>query len=100
LIGLVGAVDGIVQAQAAADASYFMSISPTRFSSEQREAIAATLLKAYRWQYIVSGAMEPRFRKVLFSLLNEAQATRINDALAPLTYAVPVNPEVALPMAA
>ncbi len=60
----------------------------------------ATLLKAYRWQYIVSGVMEPRFRKVLFGLVDETQAARIQAALAPLTYAVPSQPEMPLPMAA
>jgi hypothetical protein len=44
--------------------------------------------------------MEPRFQQVLFSLVDEAQATRIQNALAPLTYAVPQQPEVPLPMAA
>jgi hypothetical protein len=47
------------------------------------------VLKAYRWQYIVSGAMDPRFRKVLFSLVDDAQGARIQQALAPLGYAVP-----------
>ena len=27
--------------------------------------VAATVLKAYRWQYIVSGAIHPHFQKVL-----------------------------------
>ena len=58
------------------------------------------ILKAYRWQYIVSGAMEPRFQKILFGLLNKEQATRVHNALAPLTYAVPQQPEVPLPLAA
>jgi hypothetical protein len=100
LIALVGAVDGILQAQAAADARYFIAISGAQFSDSQREQIHATLLKAYRWQYIVSGVMEPRFRKVLFSLIDEAQAERIQNALAPLTYAVPQQPEASLSLAA
>jgi hypothetical protein len=100
LIALVGAVDGILQAQASSDADYFTANTSTRFADAQREAIAATVLKAYRWQYVVSGVMEPRFRKVLFSLLDEAQAARIQNALAPLTYAVPNRPEVPVPMAA
>jgi hypothetical protein len=100
LIGLVGAVDGIVQAQAAADASYFVAIAGTAFSDAQEAKIHALLLKAYRWQYIVSGAMEPRFQKVLFALVDTAQATRIQSALAPLSYAVPQRPEMPLPMAA
>jgi hypothetical protein len=100
LIGLVGAVDGIVQAQAAADARYFVTIADATFSAGQKEQIHALLLKAYRWQYIVSGAMEPRFQKVLFALVDATQATRIQSALAPLSYAVPQQPQMPLPMAA
>ena len=100
LIALVGAVDGILQAQAAADARYFGAIVGTEMGADQREQVQAAFLKAYRWQYIVSGVMEPRFRKVLFALVDDAQAARIQSALAPLTYAVPSNPEVPLPMAA
>ncbi|MCC7115155.1 MAG: hypothetical protein IT520_12315 [Burkholderiales bacterium] len=100
LIALVGAVDGILQVQASSDADYFTAHASTRFTDAQRETIAATVLKAYRWQYVVSGVMEPRFQKVLFSLVDEAQAARIQSALAPLTYAVPNRPEVPVPMAA
>jgi len=100
LIALVGAVDGILQAQARADADYFISIASRPFSEDQAEQIHAVVLKAYRWQYLVSGVMEPRFQKTLFSMLTEAQAARIQHALAPLTYAVPQQPEMALPMAA
>ena len=100
LINLVVAVDGILQAQAQADARYFCRIAGTSFSDAQTEQIHDAVLKAYRWQYIVSGVMEPRFQKVLFGLLDEEQATRIQEALAPLTYAVPQQPEVPLPMAA
>ena len=100
LIALVGAVDGILQNQARADADYFVQIAGRKFSEEQAATIHAGVLKAYRWQYIVSGVMEPRFQKTLFSLVTEAQGARIQQALAPLTYAVPQQPEVALPMAA
>ncbi|WP_298232962.1 hypothetical protein [uncultured Azohydromonas sp.] len=100
LIALVGALDGILQAQAAADARYFCAVASRPFTQAQREHIAATVLKAYRWQYIVSGVMEPRFQKVLFSLVDGPQAARIRDALAPLSDAVPAQPEVPLPMAA
>jgi hypothetical protein len=100
LIALVGAVDGILQAQAAADTQYFCKIASGKLDAAQRTALGEGLLKAYRWQYIVSGVMEPRFQKVLFGLLDEAQAARVHNALAPLTYAVPKQPEMALPMAA
>lgn len=99
LIALVGAVDGLVQGQAAADAAYFVKIANARFTGEQAAEIEAKVLKAYRWQYIVSGAMEQRFQKVLFGLLDDSQKQRLQAALAPLLYAVPEQPE-ALPMAA
>lgn len=100
LITLVGAVDGILQSQSAADARYFGAIAGRRFDATQREQIEALILKAYRWQYIVSGVMEPRFQKTLFALIDEAQAGRIQHALAPLMSAVPLQPAMALPMAA
>jgi hypothetical protein len=98
LIALVGALDGILQAQAAADADYFVAIAGTAFSAAQQQQIHALLLKAYRWQYIVSGVMEPRFQKVLFALVDEAQGARIQAALTPLRYAAPQR--APLPMAA
>jgi hypothetical protein len=89
LIGLVGAVDGILQVQAAADARYFTRCTSTGFTQEQLAQIQDLVLKAYRWQYIVSGVMEPRFRRALLATLDGAQATKIQNALAPLTYAMP-----------
>jgi hypothetical protein len=100
LIALVGAVDGILQAQAGADADYFFAIAGRSFGPEQGQRLQAVLLKAYRWQYIVSGVMEPRFRTVLASLVSEAQMHRIEAALAPLGYAVPSRWGARLPMAA
>jgi hypothetical protein len=94
------AVDGILQAQAAADAQYFCAIAGTPFSAMQKEQIHAGVLKAYRWQYIVSGVMEPRFQKNLFGLIDAEQGARIQAALAPLMVAVPAQPEVPLPLAA
>lgn len=92
LIELVGAVDQILQAQAAADSTYFLGIAQDNFLIGQREAVAGTFLKAYRWQYIVSGVMQPRFQKVLFGTMSRAQVNRVNDALAPLLSAAPAEP--------
>jgi hypothetical protein len=89
LIDLVVAVDGILQAQARADAAYFESIAGRRCTDAQRSAVGAGILKAYRWQYIVSGVKGTRFQKVLFGVLDDKQAARVTDALRPLLYAVP-----------
>jgi hypothetical protein len=84
LIELVVAVDGILQAQSAADAAYFFSIGERHFDAAQREQVAGGLLRAYRWQYILSGAQEPRFTQILGSLVDERQGRQIGDALASL----------------
>lgn len=91
LIALVGGVDGILQGQAKADATYFLAIGGLARDSAQAEQVHATLLKAYRWQYIVSGTLEPRFQKVLGRLVSAVQMARIQAALAPLGYAVPTR---------
>lgn len=84
LIGLVGAVDAIVRGQAAADAQYFLTVSGRRFTDAEGDAIRDLLVKAYRWQYIASGAQEPRFLQVLQELVTPAQMARIGQALAPI----------------
>jgi hypothetical protein len=88
LIDLVVAVDGILQAQSAADAEYFGKIAGRDFDSGQQERIAQGLLKAYRWQYIVSGAEHPKFQEILGSLVTPAQGELIANALAPLVESV------------
>jgi len=84
LIELVAAVDGILQAQAKSDAAYFIAQCEARFTGEQVERINAAVLKAYRWQYIVSGVQDPRFSGILGDLITPAQGTRIGAALAPI----------------
>jgi len=84
LIGLVAAVDGILQVQARSDTDYFLLNAGAAFTSEQARQIHDTVLKAYRWQYIVSGVQEPRFLEVLGSMITAEQGARINSALAPI----------------
>ena len=84
LIDLVGAVDGIVQAQADADARYFLSVCGRALDAGEAHAVHVTLLRAYRWQYIGSGASDPRFTEVLGELVDGQQLARIQAALAPL----------------
>jgi hypothetical protein len=84
LIALVGAVDGILQAQSAADAEYFLAIAGRRFTGEEEAGIRALLLRAYRWQYIVSGVQHPHFARLLTGMTTQAQMGRIQAALAPI----------------
>jgi hypothetical protein len=83
-IALVAAVDGILQAQATADAGYFTATCGREVDQAEARAIEAAFLKAYRWQYIHSGAQHPHFGKVLSSLITPNQGERIQAALATL----------------
>ena len=84
LIALVGAVDGILQMQAEADADYFLLRGGRTYSPVESKAIHDVVLKAYRWQYIASGVQEPRFAEVLKALVTPAQMERIGAALTPI----------------
>jgi hypothetical protein len=81
-IELVGAVDGILKTQSTEDARYFAETARRPLSAEEADQLKTGLLKAYRWQFILSGAEQPHFLKVLGSLINQAQAARIHAALA------------------
>jgi hypothetical protein len=83
-IELVAAVDGILQSQAKADAAYFTATCGRTVDETEARAIAAAFLKAYRWQYVHSGAQHPKFGKVLSNLITGPQGQRIQAALATL----------------
>lgn len=97
MIALVTGMDEIVQAQASADAAYFVQVAGRH---EHAAQIAETVLKAYRWTYIVTGALEPRFGKLLTDMVTETQMARIQAAMAPLMYAMPAGGQPSPAMAA
>lgn len=83
-IELVAAVDGILQLQAKADARHFVAACGRAVGREEADALVSQFLKAYRWQYVFSGATHPRFQKSLKALISEPQFARIEAALATL----------------
>jgi len=85
-IALVAGVDGMLQSQAQADTAYFVAHKPQAgvLSAAEIEMVGATVLAAYRWQYILSGAQHPHFGKLLSSLITPAQMQRIQAALGGL----------------
>lgn len=83
-IALVGAVDGILQAQAAADVEYFCSVMNGGLYEENMARLKAGVLRAYRWQYIVSGVGMPRFQEQLGAKIERQQFERISEALGPI----------------
>jgi hypothetical protein len=84
LIGLVGAVDGILAMQAEADADYFLARAGHSFGATESKQVHDTVRKAYRSQYIVSGLKEPRFAGMLAELVTPEQMARIGQALSPI----------------
>lgn len=84
LIDLVVAVDGILQAQAGADADYFTRSIERDLDAGDIEAVRNLILAAYRWQYIVSGVQDGRFLGVLTELIDDEQTARVTEGLAPL----------------
>ncbi len=84
LIDLVGAVDGIVQAQAAVDSAYFQTLCDRCLTDDQQRATRELLVKAYRRQYIVSGVQHRYFGQLLTEFTTPSQMERIQKALAPI----------------
>ena len=85
LIQLVGAVDVIVDKQASADTKYFVRTCGRELTASQTGMVQQTMLEAYRFQYILSGARHPHFASALASLTTDAQLGRVHDALSGLT---------------
>ena len=88
LISLVAAFDGVLRQQAQDDADYFLRLCTRPMSPEDGARVRSTILRAYRWQYILSGAEDERYTAILGSMITDRQAARIVDALAPLSHAV------------
>ena len=83
-IELVVAVDSILQGQAKADAAYFGMNCGRTLQRAELEHVGRHFLKAYRWQYIFSGAGHPRFQGIVKGLIGEDQMKRIGAALGGL----------------
>lgn len=84
LIDLVVAVDGILQSQAQADTCYFLENCEASLGQEERDTVGDTMLRAYRWQYIVSGVQVERFQSALMGKLTTVQMEKVLSALQPL----------------
>ena len=67
--------------------------SPAAAVSAARSRVRDTMLKAYRWQYIVSGVDGAALPEAARRPGQRGADARIQDALAPLTYAKPAQAE-------
>lgn len=84
-IELVVAVDGILQHQSREDVRYFAASCGRVIPASEYEALEAAVLKAYRWQYILSGAQHPHFNQVLTEVMTPVQLERVVAALGTLS---------------
>lgn len=81
-IALLRLLDEVVCTQSSADAGYFMRLCERTFSPLEQQQIRDTMRRAYRWQYVVSGAQHPQLIKMLSGMLTRQQVQRIQAALA------------------
>jgi hypothetical protein len=83
-IALLRTLDELVRTQSSADSGYFMRLCERTFSPAEQQQIREVMLRAYRWQYIASGAQHPQFIKMLSGMTTRAQLQRVQAALAAL----------------
>jgi hypothetical protein len=80
----VAAVDGLLQLQSKSDAAYFVRHVGRELTSAEQAAVERTMLRAYRFQYVLSGVKSTRFPEILARLIPGQEFQRIEGALAPL----------------
>lgn len=81
LIELVGAVDGLLQQQAALDVDNFEHYLGRTLKSEQRREVLARVLDAKRYTFIESGVTHPNFVELFGSVTTAAQQAQVQKAL-------------------
>ena len=81
LIDLVGAVDGLLQAQARLDVQNLQSCLWRPLSEGERQEIYAGVLAAKRYTFIESGVTHPNFQELFGLVTTPAQQARVHAAL-------------------
>jgi hypothetical protein len=84
LIGLVAAVDGLLQTQAGLDVDNLMRYLGRALDRREQEEVAAAVLAAKRYTFIESGVTHPNFQELFAMVTTPAQRQRVQAALAPV----------------
>jgi para-aminobenzoate N-oxygenase AurF len=84
LIGLVGAVDGLLQQQSAFDVENLERYIARSLSDADRAEIYDKVLAAKRYTFIESGVTHPNFQELFASVTTPRQQARVGEALAGL----------------
>ena len=81
LIGLVGAVDGLLQQQAGFDVDNFERYLDRSLSAPVRQEVYARVLDAKRYTFIESGVTHPNFQELFGAVTTPAQQQQVEKAL-------------------
>ena len=81
LIELVGAVDGLLQKQAAFDVENLARYLGRTFTPDDAAEIEAAVLRAKRWTFLESGVTHPRFQELFAEVTTPEQQARVAQAL-------------------
>jgi hypothetical protein len=84
LIGLVTAVDGLLQTQTGHDVDNLQQYLGREFSAVARAEVAANVLRAKRYTFLETGVTHPRFQELFLSVSTPAQQQRVGGALGNL----------------
>ena len=84
LIGLVAAVDGLLQQQSALDVENLARYIARPLSDEDRAEIYEKVLSAKRYTFIESGVTHPNFQELFAAVTTPRQQARVEEALAGL----------------
>jgi hypothetical protein len=82
LIALVGAVDGLLQQQAALDVQNLARYLGRPLSPADSEEIYDAVLAAKRYTFIESGVTHPNFQEVFGAVTTRAQQEKVENALS------------------
>lgn len=83
-IALLGTLAALLREQAKSDCAYFLRTSARTLSGEEAARVEAVMLRAYRWQFVLSGVDEEHFADTLAGMVTDQQAARIAASLVPL----------------
>jgi len=84
LIGLVGAVDGLLREQARLDVQNLERYLGRRLSGGDRDQVGDAVLAAKRYTFIETGVTHPNFQDLFAAVTTPAQQARVHEALAPI----------------
>jgi hypothetical protein len=87
LIGLVGAVDGLLQQQTQLDVENLERYLERSLGAPVRSEVYASVLAAKRYTFIESGVTHPNFQELFAAVTTPAQQERVQKALAGILHA-------------